>query len=242
MPYTTSTTAGESSFISRRNTPHTIQNCSLYVGRPLSREEAVAKMERSPQFLEAAHDFGPQQDIVQNAVQLDYGIRLRNCLAAAGMGQWTYTHTHTQLPSVLSVDSLSHLANPWIFLHELYIKRMEPRLYQVLHFVTIEVVSFTSLTKLYLWRSNTLYKWDNKNRTTLRSSLSAVDAVSFTCLEKPICLWKAPTPGDRRVNHSPESLFPLYLYNNDYTISLHKERESEYYVETMFGIREDNAG
>ena len=87
MPYTTSTTAGESSFISRRNTPHTIQNCSLYVGRPLSREEAVAKMERSPQFLEAAHDFGPQQDIVQNAVQLDYGIRLRNCLAAAGMGQ-----------------------------------------------------------------------------------------------------------------------------------------------------------
>ena len=85
MPYTTSTTAGEAG-IARRNTPHTIQTCSVFVGRPLSREEAVAKMERSPQFLEAAQDFGPQQDIVQNAVQLDYGIRLRNCLAA-GLGQ-----------------------------------------------------------------------------------------------------------------------------------------------------------
>lgn len=85
MPYTTSTPASEAS-VSRRDTSHTIQNCSLYVGRPLSREEAVAKMERSRQFLEAAQDFGPHQDIVQNAVQLDYGIRLRNCLAA-GHGQ-----------------------------------------------------------------------------------------------------------------------------------------------------------
>lgn len=70
--------------ISRRNTPLTIETCSQFVGKPLSREQALAKMERSPQFMEAAQHFGSslEQDIVQNAVQLDYGLRLRNCLAA----------------------------------------------------------------------------------------------------------------------------------------------------------------
>lgn len=71
--------------IARRNTPHTIENCSLFVGQPISREQAVAKMERSPQFADAVQRFGgshEQDDVVQNAVQLDYGMRLRNCLAA----------------------------------------------------------------------------------------------------------------------------------------------------------------
>jgi hypothetical protein len=87
IPTTTNSNNDQVPF-TRRNTPITIETCSSFVGRPLSREQALAKMERSPQFMEAAQHFSglPDQarhdDIVQNAVQLDYGIRLRNCLAA----------------------------------------------------------------------------------------------------------------------------------------------------------------
>jgi hypothetical protein len=71
-----------------------IPTCLRFVGRPLSRDEATAKMERCPQFLEAAHDFTPsprtakhdkEHDIVEIAVLLDYGMRLRSCLLAASV-------------------------------------------------------------------------------------------------------------------------------------------------------------
>jgi hypothetical protein len=60
-----------------------VQACSNYVGRPLSRQEAQNKMERSNTFRHAANDFPiDSDDIVSRAVQLDFGIRLRNCLHA----------------------------------------------------------------------------------------------------------------------------------------------------------------
>jgi hypothetical protein len=61
-----------------------VQACSNYVGRPLSRQEAQHKMDRSNAFRHAANDFNntADDDVVSRAVQLDFGIRLRSCLHA----------------------------------------------------------------------------------------------------------------------------------------------------------------
>jgi hypothetical protein len=62
-------------------TSHTLQNCRDFAGKPLSRDQAGAKMERSPLFRQAVLDFEQSGlDVVDSAIQLDYGIRLRSCL------------------------------------------------------------------------------------------------------------------------------------------------------------------
>ena len=57
--------------------------CSNFVGQPLSREEASQKLNRSLLFQKAATDFSSDGDIVQRAIQLDYGMRLRSCVLSS---------------------------------------------------------------------------------------------------------------------------------------------------------------
>jgi hypothetical protein len=66
---------------------HVLQNCRDFAGTPLSRQQALAKMKRSPTFRQAALEFellvvgpGKEDDIVERAIQLDYGYRIRSCL------------------------------------------------------------------------------------------------------------------------------------------------------------------
>jgi hypothetical protein len=113
MPYTTSATAAilkrrftssASSSSSNANTNNTnntpsssftLLNCRQYIGPPLSREDAIAKLQRSGMFRQAVTDFStttiPEEttikkgnnDLEHAAVEFEYGMRLRNCLSAA---------------------------------------------------------------------------------------------------------------------------------------------------------------
>ena len=101
MPYTisqvkyTSSSSSSSDLYATNNTTlgsgylrrNTLQHCTRFVGMPLSQEQAMAKLERSPHFLQAAQDWSysnNQKDLIPSAVELDFGWRLRNCLMAAG--------------------------------------------------------------------------------------------------------------------------------------------------------------
>lgn len=69
----------------KRTTAHNaLDNCSNRIGvLPITGLEAQAKMDKSPMFRQYVRLYSgvTDQDLVQAAIRLDYGLRLRSCLS-----------------------------------------------------------------------------------------------------------------------------------------------------------------
>lgn len=81
------------------NKRNVVKSCSNFVGQPLSRQQAEAKMMRSNTFRLAANEFGTagdDNDVVSRAIQLDYGIRLRSCFQAGDVATSSTTFCRTK--------------------------------------------------------------------------------------------------------------------------------------------------